>query len=120
MIVVGGIRMSEMEQQSVHDVILNFYFLFLGVILAFHEFEVKGVIKNFRFLQYHWGKALLCLFLCSISFSNTSQTFIQYVTSLYFFVVGLCFLVLSCADRQHDRDMDTKYEQSRDMYDGLK
>ena len=27
MIVVGGIRFSEMEQQTVHDVILNFYFL---------------------------------------------------------------------------------------------
>lgn len=34
MIVVGAIRFSEMEAQSVHDVILNFYFLFLGFVLA--------------------------------------------------------------------------------------
>ena len=99
MIIVGAIRFSEMDQQTVHDVILNFYFLFIGVILAFHEFEVACVVSGFRFLQYHWGKCILCLFLCSISFSNNEQTFIQYVTSLYFFVVGCCFLVLSCADR---------------------
>lgn len=36
MIVVGAIRFSEMEAQSVHDVILNFYFLFLGFVLALH------------------------------------------------------------------------------------
>ena len=70
MIIVGAIRFSEMDQQTVHDVILNFYFLFLGVILAFHEFEVACVVSGFRFLQYHWGKCILCLFLCSISFSN--------------------------------------------------
>ena len=119
MIVVGAIRFSELEQQSVHDVILNFYFLFLGIVLAFHEFDVRCAVSNFRFLQYHWGKSILCIFLCSISFSNNQQTFIQYVTSLYFFVVGCCFLVLTCADRQHDRDIDAKFQKEQGMLSGL-
>lgn len=113
MIVVGAIRFSDMEAQSVHDVILNFYFLFLGLTLALHQFEVTCAMKNFRFLEYHWGKSLLCLFLCSISFSNNQETFIQYVTSLYFFIVGMCFLVLTCTDKKHDRDIDIRYEHQQ-------
>lgn len=37
------------------------------------------------------------------------------MTSLYFFIVGTCFLVLSCTDRKHDTDIDKKYEKEKAM-----
>lgn len=44
------------------------------------------------------------------------------MTSLYFFIVGVCFLVLACTDRKHDTDIDAKLEKNKamsSMLDGL-
>ena len=53
-----------------HDTIMNFYFLFFGVVLALQQLGLKSIKRNFRFLNYHWGKAIFCTFIATASLSN--------------------------------------------------
>lgn len=106
MIGIGLIRFSAVEMNSVHDVILNIYFLVVGIIIAASHMEFTAVQRNFRVLNYHWGRALLSFFLCSLSFPDNEQTFVQYLMVMYFFIVGCCYITLSIADRKHDIEQE--------------
>ena len=71
LISVAALRFTVVEMQSMHETIMNFYFLFFGIVLALHLIGLKSVKRNFRFLNYHWGKAGFCMFVASASLSNT-------------------------------------------------
>ena len=52
---------------------MNFYFMFFGVVLALQQLGLKSIKRNFRFLNYHWGKCLFCLFIAFASCSNSQN-----------------------------------------------
>ncbi len=52
---------------------MNFYFLFFGVLLAMQQAGMRYIKRNFRFLNYHWGKALFCVFVAQASLSNNQN-----------------------------------------------
>ena len=99
MIAVSSLRFSVIEMQGVHAAILNFYFLLLGVMTALSQIDVKIISRNFRFINYHWGKALFCLFLVSISMSDQEDTFLQWINAIYFLGLAIAYIVLAIADR---------------------
>ena len=58
---------------------------------------------NFRFLNYHWGKALFSVFLASMSCTSSGEAFVQYIMTTYFFICALLYGLLALCDRNHDR-----------------
>ncbi len=70
LIAVAALRFTVIQLQSVHEAILNFYFLFFGVIVALQQLGLKFIKRNFRFLNYYWGKAIFCSFIAFASLSN--------------------------------------------------
>ena len=70
---VAALRFTVVEVQSAHEAIMNFYFLFFGVVLALSHLGLKCIKRNFRFLNYHWGKAAFCLFVAACSLSNAQN-----------------------------------------------
>ena len=89
---------------------MDFYFLFFGIILALQQLNLKIVSRNFRFLNYHWGKALFCNFIACASLSNDQNQLIQYINAAIFFVLMVMFAILAYIDRQADIDRSTKDE----------
>ena len=73
--------------------------------------KIGCVRRNFRFLNYNWGKSLWSFFLCTVSYSTDEKAWIQYVMSVYFFICGVCFAVLAVWFRQRDRDQSEKDEE---------
>ena len=71
LVAVAALRFTVIEMQSMHEAILNFYFLFFGVIITLQQLGLKSVKRNFRFLNYYWGKCLFCMFIGFTSLSNT-------------------------------------------------
>ena len=71
LIAVAAMRFTIVDMQSMHEAIMNFYFMFFGVVLAMLQLNVKRIKREFRFLNYHWGKALFCLFIAFASMSNS-------------------------------------------------
>jgi hypothetical protein len=70
LIAVSALRFTVVDMQNTHEAIMNFYFLFFGVILAMQQSGMRYVKRNFRFLNYYWGKALFCVFVAQASLSN--------------------------------------------------
>ena len=103
LIAIGIFRFLLIDMSSEHDTILNIYFIMLGVVIALSQMQFSWVSRNFRFINYHWGKALLSLFLSSVAFSTDEIALMQYFSCLYFFIVGSCFTALAIADRASDR-----------------
>ena len=107
---IGLLRLSEYEKashESVHDVILSFYYLALSVLIVLSQLpSMTDIQHNMRFLNYHWGRAQLCFFLGAISFSNHSKSLIQYATGAYFILAATIFLAFSLYDRKHDKERD--------------
>ncbi len=100
LVCISVVRFNVLKQRAVHDLILNWFFLFLSVITVLSQLKITWILRNFRFLNYHWGKAIFSFFLGSVSFSN--ETFIQLIISTYFLMVSCCFISLSMADKAHD------------------
>ena len=73
LIAVSALRFMVMEQQTMHEIIMNFYFLFFGILLALQQLNLKMMQRNFRFLFYHWGKTVFCFFIGCMSLSNTQN-----------------------------------------------
>jgi hypothetical protein len=70
LIVVAALRFTTIGTQTVHQAILNFYYLFFGVVLVLTQLHFHRVVDLFRFLNYYWGKCVFCFFLASLAFSN--------------------------------------------------
>ena len=85
------------------EVILNIYYLFFGVLLVITQLQLQYITRNFRFLNYHWGKSLFSVFLASMSCSSSGEAFVQYIMTTYFFICSILFLLLSICDRSHDK-----------------
>ena len=100
---VAALRFTVIELQSAHDAIMNFYFLFFGVILTLQQLGLKSIKRNFRFLNYHWGKACFCIFVTTTSLSNAQNQLLQYVNAAIFFALTVMFTVLAIVDRETDR-----------------
>ena len=73
--------------------------------------KIGCVRRNFRFLNYNWGKSLWSFFLCTVSYSTDEKAWIQYVMSVYFFICGVCFAILSVWFWQRDRDQSERDEE---------
>ena len=73
LIAVAALRFTVVEVQSVHEGILDFYFLFFGIVVALQQLGLKTIKRNFRFLNYYWGKAIFCSFIACASLSNTQN-----------------------------------------------
>ena len=43
LVFIGIIRYDEMWTQSIHDIILNFYFIFLGVVIGISQYEFESI-----------------------------------------------------------------------------
>lgn len=71
LISVSALRFTVVDMQSMHEAIMNFYFLFFGVVLALQQLGIRYIKRNFRFLNYHWGKSLFCMFIAFASLSNS-------------------------------------------------
>lgn len=110
LISISALRFTTVETQGVHDAILNFYFLFLGICQALVQLNVSCIKRNFRCLNYYWGKSLYCLFLCTMSYSTDNKAWIQYVMTVYFMILGVCFSILACFRRSVDREQEEKDE----------
>jgi len=70
LISVAALRFTVVNMQSVHEAIINFYFMFFGVVLALQQLNIKWIKRNFRFLNYYWGKSAFSMFIAFASLSN--------------------------------------------------
>jgi len=84
------------------EVMLNLYYLFFGVLLIIAQLQLQWMTRNFRFMNYHWGRCLFCIFLGSMSCTSSGEAFVQYIVAVYFFICAILFGMLSCCDRNHD------------------
>jgi len=76
MIVMSAIRFSLIKSQTVHEVILNGYYLFFGIVLVVAQLKLQWLTDNFRFLNYHWGRFVFMLFLASMTCTSTGEPFV--------------------------------------------
>ena len=104
------VRFLFVGADSVEDVLLNLFFLATGVLVALSQAGDEWVSRNFRFLSFHWGKAIFSFVLSSTSVANENKEFIQVVMATYFFLVGCSFLTLAIADRQHDIKVSRSFD----------
>ena len=106
MVIISALRFTVVDLESVHQCIIDAYFLFLGLIVGLSQLNIKYFKNNFRFLNYNWGKFALSLFLATMSFSSGEESkkiaFVQYIITIYFLIVAVLFLVLSFIDRPRD------------------
>jgi len=112
LLLISFLRFTAVDTPTVHEAILNFYYLFFGIIMLLSQCNVHKVVDQFRFLNYYWGKCLFSLFLASMSFSNKTESFVRWVLSVYFISCAGCFLALAYFDRagdllqaEHDRQI---------------
>lgn len=103
LLVIGVLRFTAVDTPTVHEAILNLYYLFFGCLILLTQLHVHKVVDAFRFLNYYWGKSLFCFFLASLSFSNKMESFLRWILSLYFIACGACFCALSWIDSERDR-----------------
>ena len=111
LISISAIRFTVVETQTIHEAILNCYFLFLGICQALSMMNIGFIKRNFRFINYNWGKSLYSFFLCTISYSTDEKAWIQYVMSVYFFFCGICLLFLAFWFRNRDQELSEKDEE---------
>ena len=104
LVVISALRFTAVTQQSIHEAIMNFYYLFFGVVVALSQFNMHKVVDQFRFLNYYWGKGIFCLFLASLSLSNTSDVLVEWVMTIYFVVTAVLMFILAVCDRAHDKE----------------
>ena len=106
LVLISAIRITLVESLTVHEAILDGYYLFLGIVVGLSQMNIRAITCNFRFLNYHWGKCLFSLFLASMSFGSGSKQehiqWIHYLVTIYFFMVGILFLLLSIVDSKRD------------------
>ena len=106
MVLISALRFTLVDSESVHDTIVDAYFLFLGLVVGLSQMNVRFVVTNFRFINYHWGKFALSFFLACMSFAsgneNKDVAFVQYIVTIYFLMVALLFMFLSLVDRERD------------------
>ena len=76
LIVTSAVRFALIKSQSFQDVVLNLYYLFFGVVLIIAQLQLQWTTLNFRFLNYHWGRGLFCIFLASMSCSSSGEAFL--------------------------------------------
>lgn len=103
LIVVAALRFTLVDSESVHEIIINCFYLLFGLIVILIQLNVERVIAKVRFSQYYWGKCLLSLFLASMAFSNSVEPFLQYIISVYFLILACLFAILACLDRKRDK-----------------
>ena len=104
LIMIAFLRFTAVDSPTVHEAILNLYYLFFGVIMILSQLNVHKVVDQFRFLNYYWGKCIFSMFLASLSFSSKTESFVRWVLSLYFFATAGCFLGLAFCHRTGDLD----------------
>lgn len=108
LIIMAIMRFSMVAVDTVHEAILDGYFLCLGIVVMLTQMEYRLIVTNFRFLNYHWGKFLLSSFIATMSFGtgfkNENVAWAQYMVTLYFVMVATLFALLSIVDRQRDLD----------------
>ena len=106
MLLISALRFTLVDSSSVHDTIVDCYFLFLGLVVGLSQLNIRAITSKFRFLNYHWGKLLLSFFLACMSFSSGNEdkevAFVQYIVSVYFLMVSFLFLVLTVIDSDRD------------------
>ena len=112
---VAAFRFAIVKHQSVHEVIINLYLLLLGVIISISQLQLVSFERNLRFLNYHWGKALICLFITSTLLSNRQNLLLQYLCAAFFLLMTLTFTMLACYDRVGDinRGLDEDEKEER-------
>jgi hypothetical protein len=108
LVALSILRFTAVDHETIHEVLMNVYYCFLGVLTVSINLNLQKVQDNFRFMNYYWGKSCYCLFLSSMAFSTNVEAFIQYVMTFYFMVAALLFLYLSVADRETDKDQYKK------------
>ena len=111
LIAVAALRFTVIEVQSTHEAILNFYFLFFGIVVALQQLGLKTIKRNFRFLNYYWGKAIFCAFIACASLSNSQNQMIQWVNAFLFFGLTGCMVLLAVIDRASDLEKSEQDEQ---------
>ena len=105
LLLIALTRFNNMNDTSPHEVLLNVSYLILSLLIGFTQFEYSFVLNHFRFLNYHWGRAIFAFALCSISYAGKGQnrTIVQGIVAMYFWFVGCFFLMLAIADRGTDK-----------------
>lgn len=108
LLLIAFSRFFFVQHDSVHEVFLDIYYLLFGVLVIYHSFSTNEdpnvVQRNFRILNYHWGKCLYCLFLSSMAFMEEIQSFLTSCISTFFTVVAILFFVLSVFDAKNDQN----------------
>ena len=103
MIAIAILKFTAVSTSSVHEAIIDCYYLFFGIVTVLSQLNFKRISDQFRFINYYWGKALFSLFLASLSFSGQTQSFTTYILSIYFMICALCFLALIFCDSKADK-----------------
>mmetsp|Transcript_5557 Transcript_5557/g.3927 ORF Transcript_5557/g.3927 Transcript_5557/m.3927 type:complete len:85 (+) Transcript_5557:324-578(+) len=76
LITISALRFTLVESETFHDVVLNIYYMIIGIVLALSQMNIKRIRKNFRLLNYYWGRGIFCFFLASISFSESVEVYL--------------------------------------------
>ena len=112
---VSALRFTVINVSSFQEAIMSFYFLFFGVVLVLQQLGLKSVKRNFRFLNYYWGKSSFCMFVALCHLSNTQNQFLQYISAAYFFILTIMFGILAVIDRKSDSDRHYLDEQDKEV-----
>ena len=75
------------------------------------QLGLKSIKRNFRFLNYYWGKAIFCAFIACASLSNSQNQMLQYVNAFLFFGLTAGMIVLAIIDRASDREKSEQDEE---------
>lgn len=77
---------------------------------------LKSIKRNFRFLNYHWGKAIFSAFIACASLSNAKNQILQYVNAALFIVLTVMLIVMAVIDRQTDIDRSLKDDAEQELW----
>ena len=107
LILISAIRFTVEKNKTVHDFVVNSCYLTVGVITGMSQMQYRSFNYNFRFLSYHWGKLLMCLFLASVSIGTLDKDkegieTVEWLVTVYFLLSAIPWALLTVKDRQRD------------------
>ena len=119
LISISSIRFSLGNINTMHQFIINLYYLVLGVVTGLSQLiGHKQIAINIRFLNYYWGKFLYSLFLASMTFGTLNQQHLniqlfEWLITVYFLMCAGLWVLLSVLDR--DRDLRQNIIDDKDI-----
>jgi hypothetical protein len=80
--------------------LLSFYYFLFAILLILGELQFRFYMKYMVFLYYSWGKGIVNIMISTYCLQITLVPFFQIPVAVYFFVLGIIYIVLGCVFRK--------------------